>query len=434
MQKNPAMSNRRLNTLIFVFLLPLAAGAQKTITLDEAIMVALENNYSLKISRNDQAMAENNVTLAPFLPSVTGTGRQSQTSNDVVSSSSEAEKSRTNLYTAGVALNWKLFDGLGMFTAYSRQQELLAMSSQRVRINVENLVMRVCSEYYNIIVQQNRMESALTSLTLSKARYENAEEKYMLGVISGLDLQQAKIDLNADSSAVLSQQETVISAYIRLTNLLSTGHEIDFNIRDSIILAPDMDIDSLRARTLKYNNQLILAQQEEKLSEYELAAVRALRYPTLNFSTGYNYSRSEYPWSAASYNQTNGLNWGFNMSWNIFSGFETNRRMANAKLEAENSTLAYLDTEYELMGELDLLYNTYLNNITVTNFETESAELARASLEIAMERYRLGSLSGLEFREYQNNYLNAINRRLTALYQAKISEIGLRLLAGELTE
>ena len=74
------------------------------------------------------------------------------------------------------------------------------------------------------------------------------------------------------------------------------------------------------------------------------------------------------------------------------------------------------------------------NRIIVANFETQSAELARASLEIAMERYRLGSLSGLEFREYQNNYLNAINRRLTALYQAKISEIGLRLLAGELTE
>ena len=58
--------------MILLLLLPLAAGAQKTMTLDEAIMVALENNYSLKINRNDQAMAENNVTLAPFLPTVTG--------------------------------------------------------------------------------------------------------------------------------------------------------------------------------------------------------------------------------------------------------------------------------------------------------------------------------------------------------------------------
>jgi outer membrane protein TolC len=428
------MSNQKLKTMILFLLLPLVAGAQKTMNLDEAIMVALENNYSLKISRNDESIAQNNVSLAPFLPTITGTGRQSQTNNNTESSTAESDRTRNKLYTAGVTLNWRLFDGLGMFTDYSRQQEMLAMSSQRVKINVENLIMRVCSEYYNIIVQQNRMQSALTSLTLSRSRYENAEEKYFLGVISGLDLQQARIDLNADSSAVLSQQETVISAYIRMTNLLNAGHEIDFNINDTIILAPEIDVDSLRERTLKYNNQLILARQGERLSDFDLQSVRTDRYPTLNFSTGYNFSRNEYPWQADSYNQTNGLNWGFNMSWNIFSGLETSRRIANAKIEAESSRLSYLDIENEILGELDLLYYTYRNNIIVASFETQSAEVARASLEIAMERYRLGSLSGLEFREYQNNYLNAINRRLTALYQAKISEIGLRLLAGELTE
>jgi outer membrane protein TolC len=247
--------------------------------LDEAIMVALENNYSLKISRNDETISKNNVTLAPFLPTVTGTGRQSQTTNDTESGSADAERSRTNLYTAGLAMNWRLFDGFGMFTDYSRQQELLAMSSQRVKINVESLIMRVCSEYYNIIVQQNRMQSALTSLALSKSRYENAEEKYLLGVISGLDLQQARIDLNADSSVVLSQQEIVISAYIRMTNLLNAGHEINFNINDTIILAPAIDVDSLRVRTLRFNNQLILARQGEKLSEYDLQSVRANAIP-----------------------------------------------------------------------------------------------------------------------------------------------------------
>lgn len=428
------MRNLRLSTVILLLLSPLAIQAQKTMNLNEAIMQALENNYSLKITRNDETIADNNVSLAPFLPTITGTGRQSRTDNNTRSSSSPQDETTTNLYSTGINLNWRLFDGLGMFAEYSRQQELLSMSSQRVKINVENLVMRVGSEYYNIIVQQNRMESALTSLALSKSRYENAEEKYLLGVISGLDLQQARIDLNADSSAVLLQQENVKSAYIRMTTLLNAGHEINFNVNDSIILAPEIDIDSLRQQTLSSNNQLILARQGEKLSVYDLEVVRALRYPTLNFSTGYNLNRNEFTPVADSYSQTNGLNWGFNMSWNIFSGLETNRRIANARIEAESSRLAYLDIENEILSELDLLFNTYQNNIILADFETQSAEVARASLEIAMERYRLGSLSGLEFREYQNNYLNAINRRLTALYMAKISEIGLRLLAGELTE
>ncbi|TFH47868.1 MAG: TolC family protein [Bacteroidia bacterium] len=428
------MINRKLSIVSLTLLLSLSMAAQEIMTLDGAIMQALENNYSLKMTRNDQTIAGNNVTLAPFLPTVTGTGRQSQTDNTTTTSSDPSDRSRNNAIGAGVSLNWRVFDGLGMFASYSRQQELLAMSSQRVRIEVENLIMRVASEYYNIIVQQSRLESSRTSLELSRSRYQNAEEKYLLGVISGLDLKQAKIDLNADSSYVLSQYENVKSAYIRMTKLLNAGHEINFNIRDTIILAPEINIDSLRNRTLLFNNQLILARQGENVSRYDLEYTRAQRYPTVNFSTGYNYSRNEYPWSGSTYSQTNGLNWGFNLSWNIFSGFETRRKIANAGLEAENSRLAYLDIENEILGDLDLLYNTYRNNITVTYFETESAELARNTLEIAMERYRLGSLSGLEFREYQRNYLNAINRRLTALYQAKISEIGLRLLSGEITE
>lgn len=428
------MRNLRLSFAILFLASFTTVQAQKIMSLDEAISQALEHNYSLKISRNDQAIARNNVTLAPFLPTLTGSGRQTQTNNNEANASSGPKDTRTNYYAAGVSMSWKLFDGFGMFTAYSRQKELLAMSNQRVRIDVENLVMRICSEYYNIIVQQNRLESSLTSLALSRSRYENAEEKYLLGVISGLDLQQAKIDLNTDSSTVLSQQETLKSAYIRMTNLLNAGHEINFVIQDTIILAPEMNYDSLRSRTLSFNNQLILARQGEQLSRYDLDAVRALRYPTINFSSGYNLTRYDYPWQADFYSQTKGFNWGFNMSWNIFSGLETRRKVSNAKIDLESSRFAYLDAENEILGELDLLYNTYRNSITVTFFETESAEVARNSLEIAMERYRLGSLSGLEFREYQNKYLNAINRRLSALYQAKISEIGLRLLAGELTE
>ncbi len=428
------MKNRKFSIATLIILLPLLASGQDVMTLDEAIKIALEKNYSLKIVRNEQNMAENNVTPGPFLPTLSGSGRQSLTDLSVASSNNpDGGKDRTNQYSAGISLNWKLFDGFGMFAGYSRSQELLSMSTQKVKIEVENLVMRVCSEYYNIIVQQKRLESSLISLALSKSRYQNAEEKYLLGVISGLDLQQAKIDLNADSSYVLSQSETVKSSYIRMSNLLNTGHEINFNIRDTIVLAPEMNIDSMRNRTIRFNNQLILARQGEKLSEYDLKAVRALRYPTINFNAGYNYNRYNYPLDDE-YSQSVGPTMGFNMTWNIFSGLETQRKISNARLDAENSKLMFLDIENEILGELDLLFNSYMNNITVTYFETENAEVARNSLEIAMERYRLGSLSGLEFREYQNKYLEAIDRRLTALYQAKVSEIGLRLLCGELTE
>ncbi len=414
-------------------MLPALLNGQDHITLDSCIMQALERNYSLKMTRNDQQIAGNNITAAPFLPAITATGRQLQEDEMAGNTNTPEESVKTLTYSGGVAMTWKIFDGLAMFSTYSRQKQLFAQSIQRVRIEVENLVMDVCSEYYNIIVQQHLLESELTSLSLSKSRYANAEEKYLLGVISGLDLQQARLDLNTDSSRVLNQEETVRSAYIRLANLLNAGADTRYSIKDTILLSNEMNYDTLKSRTLHYNNTLILVRQGESVSEKDLQLVRASRYPSLNFTTGYSLARYEYPYTDY-FSQSKGMYYGFNLSWNIFSGFETKRKIANAKLDLENSRLAYLDAENAILGDLSLLYNSYKNNLIISSFESESVVVAEKSLEVAMERYRLGSLSGLEFREYQNKYLEATNRKLTALYQAKMSEIGLRLLCGEITE
>ena len=133
--------------IIFLLLFTAVASAQEKITLEAAIMKALENNYSLKITRNDLSIAENNVTLAPFLPTLSGSSRQSQTDNTLTTETFAPETNRTNQYGAGLSFSWKMFDGLGMFATYGRSKELLAMSSQRVKIDVENLVTRVCTEY-----------------------------------------------------------------------------------------------------------------------------------------------------------------------------------------------------------------------------------------------------------------------------------------------
>lgn len=425
---------KSLIILIILLSLPLALMGQNAISLDSCIKQALERNYYLKMARNEEAMAENNVSLSPFLPKVAASGNQELTNYTKEDSDSPAYSDKTNAFNANVGLSWKIFDGLAMFTTYSRQKQLFSLSSQNVKIEVENLIMKVCTEYYNIIVQQHILESELTTLSLSKSRYANAEEKYLLGVISGLDLQQAKLDLNADSSRVLLQRETVRSAYISFANLLNAGQDKKYLIRDTILLSQELNYDSLKIKTLANNNTLIKARQGEIISKQDLSLVRAARYPTLSFSTGYDIGNSTYPKRAVDYYNYYGPYYGLSINWNIFSGMENRRKIANAKLETENSKLAYLDAENEIFGELSLLYNNYLNNIIVTSFEMENTEVAAKTLEIAMDRYRLGSLSGLEFREYQNKYIEAVNRRLTALYQAKMSEIGLRLLCGELTE
>jgi outer membrane protein TolC len=169
-----------------------------------------------------------------------------------------------------------------------------------------------------------------------------------------------------------------------------------------------------------------------RISELDLKLARAARFPTVDFNTGYNFTFADTPSAAITYNRSQGFNWGFSLSWTLFSGFDVNRRIKNAKLEVKGSELNYQQIENNVMSELALLYNTYERNLLMINFEIESVETAFQTLDAAMSRYKVGSLSGIEFREYQKSYLEAVDRKFNAMYQAKLSEINLRILGGEL--
>jgi outer membrane protein TolC len=419
---------------ILLFAAP--AAAQERMCLAECIRIALENNYGIKVASTERDIASNDIAISQYLPTVAIDGSQNQAIMD-----SEIESSgSTNIinrgvvdaYNAGVSLNWRLFDGLAMFNEHRKQKAQFAESNQRLKMITDNLVASLCTEYYNILVQQKRLEAAQYSLTLSAERYEQAHERYIIGASSGLDLWQAKIDFNADSSKLMQQEETVRNAYVRLNTLMTTQLMRQGYVSDTIVLAPKMRYDDVRHAALAHNNMLLIARRGMDVSDYDLQIARAAFFPSLNFGAGYSFGLTEADKAITTYNRSNGLNWGFSLSWNIFSGFDVSRRVKKAKLNIKNQEYGYKQLENEVLGDITLLYNTYENNVLLIAFEQESAFVAATSLDIAMSRYKLGNLSGLEFRDYQKNYLDAIDRQWNAMYQAKISEISLRLMAGEL--
>ena len=427
----------RLAIFLFSLCLPAMLNAQEQIYLDDCIRMALENNYQIKVARSERDIAEKTISIAQYLPSVTVRGQQNQSfsnikTENVSSGIFEIDNSRTDAYSAGINLNWRLFDGLAMFATAAKQKEQLAVSDRNLKQVIDNLVFQVCMEYYNILLQQKFLEAANYSLSLSEERYRKAQEMYSIGMLSGLELRQAKIDLNSDSSLLVRQEETVHNAYVRLNTLMATSLQAQGFVHDTIVLAPKMAYNILRDDVLAKNNLLLMARHNQKISEQDVRLAKASLFPMLDFGAGYSYNQSESPQMATFYNRSNGPNWGFTLSWNIFSGFDDINRIKRAKTGVKNKEYTYRQLENEILGTLTLLYNTYENNIMLIAFERESAEVSASNLEIAMERYTIGSLSGLEFRDYQKNYLDAVNRQWTAMYTAKASEINLRLLSGEL--
>jgi len=401
----------------------------------DCIEVALEANFAVRIARKQLEVTKNNVTLAPFLPSLSATARQSQTynhSNQEYADNSKAHiDSQTDDYRVGATFSWRLFDGFAMFSSYERQKELLQSGELTFRSGVETMVMDLSNQYYQIITIQNQVNLVQQLVDISRLRYENALLKYNIGTISGLECQQARTYFNADSSSLIVQKQNLKNAYIRFYRMMGVPYDSKIVVRDTIVPETGLILDDLWASALEKNTELLLMRQGQVISEYDLKLARASRYPTLDFTSGYTVSAVNTPLATSTrHNQTNGLNWGFNVSIPIFNGFNTTRQIRNARLNVERTTLQYEQKEHQLQGALLQEYIVYTDNLQMIQFETQNAEVAFSNVEAAMERYRLGSLSGIEFRDIQLSYLNAVDRKLRAIYQAKLSEVALLLLAG----
>lgn len=421
---------------ICISLSPLLTYGQQPVTLEQCISQALEKNYSIKISGNQLQIAENNVTFAPFLPTFTLGSKQSNNSMLQRDLSQDGVRESSNTSGSSIInsaiLNWRLFDGLSMFASKDIQEELLAQGEYSFRSVVENLVMNISTQYYLIISLQNQVNLLNELVGISQIRYNQSLTKYSIGRESGLEYKQAKIYLNSDSSRLLLQQENVKNAYIELFRLMNLPLDSQVKINDTIIPEPLLNIDNLVKTGLENNTELLAAKSGIRVAHLDIKIAKSALYPTLDFTAGYNYNLNQNLYFPSKYNEANGYNWGFNLSIPVFDGNEVNRKIKNAKISRDNAALSYEQARQNLESELLQLYNIYTNNLRLIEFEKESTGAAYLNLDAALEKYRLGALSGIEFRDIQLSYLDASDRMLNAIYQAKISEINLHLLVGDL--
>ncbi len=429
---------KRILIYIFSFFAAVLPGsAQKMMTLSECIEQALDANYGIRIAVNNEQINRNNRNYGVFLPTLSASASQRESTVDSKRTDSNGTERKfnntvTDNLSASVNLNWRIFDGLAMFTTHARLKEIVSRGELETRLAVEKLIAQVSTGYYNILVQTSLLKAAKQTLELSEQRFNVAMQKYKIGNLSGLELKQTKIDLNADSSSLVEQQEALRSAYINLNTLMNTElKRVDY-VKDSIVLLPMLQYEDIQDRMLADNTSLEIARRDKKISELDLKLARSAFFPTVDFQSGYSFSRSDSPQSITTFSQSNGLFWGFSMNLPIFDKLENSRKLKNSKVELKNNELNYQDLELQMKSDLAQLYNSYENSLLMVSFESESADVAYETLQAAMERYRLGDLSGIEFREFQRSYVSAVTRKLTAEFQAKTAEISLMLLSGGL--
>lgn len=310
------------------------------------------------------------------------------------------------------------------------------MGELNTRMTIEDFVANLASEYYNLIRQKIRLRNLKATLALSKERLRIVEERYYIGSMSRLDLQQAQVDFNADSSNVINQLEILHRSGVRLNSLMALDNvEERIELKDSIIL-PNTFLDEaeLWNHTLSSNVALQIAQKNVLLSELDYKKARSRNYPYVKLNAGYGYTANWDGLGTVDLQQRLGLNYGITIGFNLFDGFNRRREQRNSRLQIENRNLRLQEMDLSLRADMSNLWMAYKNNLDLWSLEKENLVAAQENYEIAIERYKLGDLSGIELREAQNSLLNAEERRSIAEYSTKICEISLLQLSGQLLD
>jgi outer membrane protein TolC len=435
------MKMNKLKLIIAFFsLFPLTINAQEVYDLKRCIETGLERNYEIRIIRNEQKISENNATagnagLLPTLDLAAGySGTLNNTDTELADgSSSELNNVLNQGANIGINLNWTVFDGFKMQAEYARLKEFKQMGEISTHLSIESLVSNLTGEYYNYVHQNLQLANLKYAVELSKERLRIVEARYSIGSMSRLDLQQARVDFNADSSKLIKQFEVVNTSAIILNQLMAVDDVSQKIIVPDSIIEPNVLLDEhlLWEKTQECNAQLLLSQKNKTLSELDLKAINSRNYPYLKLNAGYGYTANFYKENSIKQQNVMGLNYGLTLGFSLFDGMNRRREQKNAKIMIQNRELQTEQLELSLKADLANMWMAYQNNIDLTNLEKENLIIAHENYEIAMERYKLGDLSGLELREAQNSLLEAEERLLQAQYNTKLCEISLLQISGQ---
>ncbi|MFA5511067.1 MAG: TolC family protein [Candidatus Kapaibacterium sp.] len=411
----------------------------QVLTLEEAVHIALENNYSIKIAKSEAKIDENNFTAgnAGFLPSLDVSGRLNQSNQNVRQEFLDGRRvdrdgAKSNAYEGSVGLNWTIFDGFKMFINYDRLSDLQEVGKLRLKSQVETTIRDITNIYYDILRQQMALEVSSENLKISRSRYEFINDRFEVGTASKIDLLQAGVDLNADISDSLDQQISYDNLKIELNRLLNRDLNRKFSVDGNIKIQNDYSPNEID--NVEQNSDVLLANKMVDINNYDIDALRAEFYPKISLFGNFSYNRQESEAGFLASNTSNGFNYGLNLSLNLFDGLNTSRLIENAQVNVEISNYILNELKLAVTSAIATSLNAYEKFKELSKFEEQNVEAANENMLLAEESLNLGLMSALEFRETQRRLANARLRFITALYNAKINETELLRLTGRLVK
>ena len=415
-------------------------NAQTIVTPKEAVKLALENNYDIQIISNALEVAENNTSIlnSGYLPTLTGNAgatynldnTEAEFSNGTTAVLNGAESDR---YNASLNLNYTIFDGLGRRYNYKSLKEQYQLSELQARETIENTIVQLFSVYYDVAQQTENLSALEETLKISKDRLVRAQYQFDYGQNTKLGILNAEVDIVNDSINIINAKQQLRNGKRDLNVVLGDALQSDYSVETEINFALQFQKDSLFNKAKTRNVALLQNEKNIAISQLDIKSGKSAYLPTVGLVGSYGWNKNNN--NAASFvavSTNTGLSAGLNFSWNIFDGGTTITRVRNAKVNLETQQLQKENILLSITRTFNNIWDDYKNKLQIYNLQEDNITTAKNNFDRTEQKFKIGQVNSIEFRQAQLNLLNAELSRNQAKFSAKLSELDLLQLSGEL--
>lgn len=431
--------------ITLICLLPMLSVAQEVennLTLEQAMQLALEKNHDVKIAENrlQQAVNSNTVGNAGLLPSVSLGGNAEYANKDgetkirATGLTTTSDGVENGTYSGNIRADYTLFGGFGKIYTYKKLQQNNERMRLLYRLQMENTMLQTAQAYFAVCNAQQNLDISKKSIGISADRLKRVKARQEFGQAVSIDILNAEVDYNADSTRLLNAEliykNSIKDLNVVLSVDINTIYTVDTTIKIGVLETQEHIIE----KAMQNNATLLVQQQAEIIANTDLKITKAMRYPRLSLYGTYAYYRQNSSAGTYNYTQQTGPTAGISLSWNIFNGRQQRIREKNANIELQNTQETLLNVTAQLQRDIANAYTDFDYKKRTVELQERSMAQAKLNFSRTQELYKLGRATSIEFRTAQQNYLNAENNYNAARYNAKLAEIVLLKVAGELVK
>ncbi|TVZ52136.1 TolC family protein [Dokdonia sp. Hel_I_53] len=417
---------------------------------EDAVQQMLENNFGVLLATNQVAIAENNTSIlnSNYLPTVFGLAGanfdRTSSTNDFGGALDQQGNPRpdiiiddaeTTRYDASINASYTLFDGLGRFYNYKQLKERYNLSQLEARETIENVMLQLFSVYYEVARIEENISVLESALEISKQRETRAQYQFDYGQVNRLQILNAQVDIVTDSINLLNASQQLRNAQRDLNVVLASDIQ-DLKTADTTVtFVSPLLMDSYLENATLNNVSLLQIEQDILINDYEIKKAKGLFLPTIGLTGSYGWNLANNPASAffpSTTRTSTSLVAGASLRWNLFDGGRSIVGLKNAKIALDSQEILKAQLEQSVKRDIANARGNYINALAIYHLQEDNVATSIANFERSQERLKLGQITSIEFRQAQLNLLNTQTSKNAAKYTAKLAELTLLQLTGQL--